>query len=146
MPLSMALSGKSIMRGIRYILTSGIAVVSMFFCTLTLGEDNEINLPSLGDEESYNWRQINNQMSPQEYRDASRHNQLVVTKVTRSYLEEQIISLGVPIKGVAMAGAAVDFAVDGGTFNLNESKTWALEFKDPINSGREMFLKFKLDW
>ena len=41
---------------------------------------------------------------------------------------------------------AVDFAVDGGTFNLNESKTWALEFKDPINSGREMFLKFKLDW
>jgi hypothetical protein len=142
----MALSGISIMCAIRYILTTGIAVASMFFATSTLGDDTEINLPSLGNEESYYWRQINDQMSPQEYRDASKHNQRVVTKVARSYLEEQFIALGVPIKGVAMAGAAVNFAVDGGTFNLNESKTLALEFKDPIDSGRGMFLKFKVDW
>jgi hypothetical protein len=145
-PLSMALSGTSIMCAIRYILTTGIAVVSMFFSTFTLGEDIDNNLPNLGNEESYYWRQINNQMSPQEYRDASKHNQHVATKVARSYLEEQIKSLGVPIKEAAVAGAAINFAVDGGTFNLNESKTLALEFKDPIASGRGMFLKFKVDW
>jgi hypothetical protein len=145
-PLSMALSGTSIMCDIRYLLTTGIAVVSMFFGTFTLGDDTESKLPNLGNEQSYYWRQINYQMSPQEYRDASKHNQRVVTKVARSYLEEQIKSLGVPIKEAAMAGAAVNFAVDGGTFNLNESKTLALEFKDPIASGREMFLKFKVDW
>ena len=146
MPLSIALSGTSIMRGIKYILTTGIVVVAMFFGTLTLAEDTQFNLPSLGDEESYYWRQVDNQMSAEEYRNTSKHNQRVVTKVARSYLEEKIISLGIPVKGVAMAGAAVNFAVSGGKFNLNKSKTLALEFDDPIDNGRAMFLKFKLDW
>ena len=146
MPLSMALSGTINMRGIKYILTTGIAVVSMFFGTLTLGEDTKFNLPTLADEKGYYWRQIDDRMSQQEYRNASKHNQRVITKMARSYLEEQFISLGIPVKGVAMAGAAVNFAVTGGKFNLNKSKTLQLEFDDPIDSGRALFLKYKLDW
>ncbi len=146
MPLSMAFSGTINMRGIKYILTTGIAVVSMFFGTLTLGEDSKFNLPTLADENGYYWRQIDDHMSQQEYRDASKHNQRVVTKMARSYLEEQFISLGIPVKGVSMAGVAVNFAVTGGKFNLNKSKTLQLEFDDPIDNGRAMFLKFKLDW
>ena len=146
MPLTMALSGTSIMRGFRYIFTAGIAVTSMFFSTLAFAEDTKFNLPTLADEKGYYWRQIDNQMSQQEYKDASKHNQRVATKLARSYLEEKIISLGIPVKGVAMAGAAVNFAVTGGKLNLNKSKTLQLEFDDPIDSGRAMYLKFKLDW
>ena len=70
MPLSIALSGTSIMRGIKYILTTGIVVVSMFFGTLTLAEDTQFNLPSLGDEESYYWRQVD---KPNVSRRVSKH-------------------------------------------------------------------------
>ena len=109
-------------------------------------DDSHFALPSLGDQETARWQTVDSSMERSEYGQAVRHNKRIVTRAARNYLEDELVSMGVSKQAVGVAGATVGFLVDGGKFNLNDSKTFALEVRDVVDNDRAMYLNYKLSW
>jgi len=81
-------------------------------------------------------------MSPEEYQNASRHNQ----RLARDMVRDTLGSLGVPDTGVGVLGAAVSLTVSKTNIPLNSSDTLGLEFKDLIDEDRRFLLRCNVDW
>jgi hypothetical protein len=96
--------------------------------------------------ERQQWRTINTNMSPEEYETAYRRNLRVVRDTLKSYSKEAFASMGVPAAGVEFMGAALGLAVRDARFDLNKSKTLALELKDVADEDRTLFLGIRMNW
>jgi len=88
------------------------------------------------------WLRIDADMSPDQYRDALRHNR----HVARSKIAHSIVSLGVPKAGADLVGIAVAAAVDDLKLPLNKSETLTLRIEDATGGDRSAFIRFKIDW
>ncbi|MEN8130118.1 MAG: hypothetical protein ABFS45_07955 [Pseudomonadota bacterium] len=123
-----------------------ILAVFFIFTAPVLAEDNGAELPSLGVFQTARWQDVNVQMAPRKYGKAVRHNQRIIQRAARNYVEGGLVSMGIPKQAVAITGATVGFLVKGGHLNLNESKTLALVVREVTDSDRAMLLKYKLGW
>ena len=85
-------------------------------------------------------------MKPHEYREAIRSNRRLAGKISRNYLENELISHGVSRKMVRFTGATLGFLVNGARLNLNESKTMMLELRDVAQREPALMLMLNLDW
>lgn len=114
--------------------------------TPAFADDNNVELPSLGESQQLKWHDVNSQMARQEYGEAVRNNKRSILKVSRNYVEGQLKSMGITEEAVRITGATVGFLVDGARYHLNKSKTVALEAKDVVDNDRALFLRYKLGW
>jgi len=93
------------------------------------------------------WQTYSTDLSDQEYRRISRHNQRRIRNFVKSYSENTLLSMGVPETGIKVMGVAAALAANRNTtLYLNKSHFLALEFKDVANDNRTMFLGFKKKW
>lgn len=93
------------------------------------------------------WQTYSTDLSDQEYRRISRHNQRRVRNIVKSYSENTLLSMGVPESGVKFVGIAAGLAANrNATLYLNKNRFLALQFKDVINDNRAMFIGIKMDW
>ena len=86
-------------------------------------------------------------MSPREYKDACRNNRRHVIDSVMSYSEQALAAIGTSGKAIkfvqAVAGVA---ASDSAKLYLNNSKLFALEFRNLSDKEQSLLLKMKLDW
>ncbi|MGI9320617.1 MAG: hypothetical protein ACR2O5_04330 [Thiogranum sp.] len=103
--------------------------------------------PGKLDTATHQWRKVDVDMSPREYKDACRSNRRHVIDSVMSYSEQALASIGAPGKGIrfvqAIAGVA---ASDSAKLYLNNSKLFALEFRNISDEEQSLLLKMKLDW
>lgn len=92
------------------------------------------------------WQDIDSGMSAEDYQSSSRRNLRLVRKSAKHFILQASSSAGIPEQGVALTGAALGLVLEGAKFNLNESKTMALELDDVTGEDRAISLRFKLDW
>jgi hypothetical protein len=92
------------------------------------------------------WQDIDSGMSAEDYQSSSRQNLRLVRKSAKYFILQTSASAGIPEQGVALTGAALGLVLEGAKFNLNESKTMALELDDVTGEDRAISLRFKLDW
>jgi len=93
------------------------------------------------------WQTYSNDLSDQEYRKISRHNQRRIRNFVKSYSKNTLLSIGVPETGIKVMGVAAALAANRNTtLYLNKNHFLALEFKDVTNDNRAMFFGFKMDW
>jgi hypothetical protein len=97
------------------------------------------------------WQSLNDRMSEHEYKEACKDNQRIVRKFIKSRSMTMMDSVGIPETGSRLLGAAAGMAANLVTnkdmkLNLNESRTMALEFRDPAGNDNSLMLRFKLDW
>jgi len=104
---------------------------------------DEVFLTAMRQEaERHQWRQIDLNMTSEEYRESFQHNRRLV----RDTLRSTVTSLGVAGKGAGLMGAAIALAVDDSRLHLNKNKTMAFEFKDLIEEDRRVDFRINLDW
>ncbi len=93
------------------------------------------------------WQTYTNDLSDQEYRSISRHNQRRVRNFFESYSENTLLAMGIPKTGVKVIGVAAGLAASqDATLYLNKSRFLALEFKDLVKDKRTVFFGIKMDW
>jgi hypothetical protein len=99
------------------------------------------------DRDREKWQTFSAEMSPGDYRRAVRDNQRQLRKFVKSYSSETLAAVGVPRAGIAFLGAAAGLAVDGDArLPLNDSKTFALQFDNVVDSDRGLLFTFKKSW
>ena len=124
-----------------------LALLSLIITTPALAEESHIDLPSLGASQGPQLRQVNGTMTHQEYRSAVRHNQRMIRRLTRDYVEDRLASMGMSERAVSLTGATMGFLVEGGgKVSLNNSDTLALEVKDFAEGDRAMLFRYKVNW
>ncbi len=123
-----------------------LLVFFFIFTTPVLAENDGAELPSLGASQTAHWQDVNVQMAPRKYGKAVRHNQRIIQRVARNYVEGGLVSMGISKQAVAITGATVGFLIKGGHLDLNESETLALVVREVTDSDRAMLLRFKLGW
>ena len=125
-----------------------IFVLLVIAHTALYAEDGEVRLPQLSQPDQQigglEWREVGGQMSLEEYNEASHYNQRLVGRAVRDYVEGKFLLLGVPDEALELTGAAIGFAVQGGTFKLNDKM--ALEVEDVLDGDPVIFYKMKFDW
>lgn len=95
----------------------------------------------------HEWQAVSGDMSMDEYRDAYRHNQRIVSDSVKSYSESALTSIGIPKSGVKFISAATGLAVgQDANFYLDERKIMALELKDTAHDERAVLFRIKIDW
>lgn len=127
------------------IVTRIFALFCIFTAPVLAGDDGT-ELPILGVYQTAHWQDVNAQMAPGKYGKAIRHNQRIIQRAARDYVEGGLVSMGIPKQAVAITGATIGFLMRGGRLNLNESKTVALEVREVTDRSRTMLLRFKLGW
>jgi len=123
-----------------------VFVLFVTLCSSAFADSSKLSIPDLYQTKASQWRGVHSQMSSREYRRAAHFNRGRVAKAMSNYVEGTFLSLGVPEKGVAAAGAVVGFAFNGARLNLNQSKTMAFEVTDVIQQKPVLLLKLNLDW
>jgi len=126
-----------------------IIVASVFLMatsSIVHGEDKEQpTLLNLGFKQQY-LHGINKDLSPQEYKEISSRNRRFARKTLRSYSKHALGLTGIPEQGVNFMGAALGLVMNGASLDLNDSETFALEFKDVGNPDRSLYFGVNLDW
>jgi hypothetical protein len=92
------------------------------------------------------WRTIDADMSPYEYRLASRQNKRLVIDIMTFHSKRALASTGIPEQAIGLAGTAALLPVRDTRFHLNRSRTLAVEFQDVTDEDRTLFLEFKKKW
>ena len=93
-----------------------------------------------------NWQSVDSAMSAKEYRNSSRQNLRLARKSARKLILRATSSMGIPEQGAVLTGAALGLVMEGAKFNLNESKTMALELDEVASEDPAISLKFRLEW
>ena len=95
------------------------------------------------------WHSVTAQMSPEEYRDAYRHNQRRLRDEVKSYSMDALRSAGVPETGIRLMGVAAGLAVDGDAqlyLTRAKSRGPVLEFRDLVSGDPGVLLGIHLKW
>lgn len=108
----------------------------------------EYRNPSAADDEMQQsqWRTIDADMSPYEYRLASRQNKRLVIDIMTFHSKRALASTGIPEQVIGLTGTAALLPVRDTRFHLNSSRTLAVEFQDVMDGDRTLFLEFKRKW
>ena len=133
-----------------------ITVVSAFLLmagSAVHAEDGDSSFLGLGiksNEFGYQhqtFHRVETNLSPREYEDIYRHNQLVTRETLRSYSNNVLKMIGIPKQGGYVMGAALGLVInDRVGLDLNKSKTLALEFEDVDKAERSLYFRIKLGW
>ena len=100
-----------------------------------------------GDRDRPKWQTYSTDMSQSDYERAVRDNQKQLRRFVKSYSSETLAAVGVPKAGIAFLGAAAGLAVDGDArLPLNDSKTFALQFDNVVDSERGLMFTYKKSW
>lgn len=91
-------------------------------------------------------RTIDLDMSRSEYRKAYRKNQRLVVDFMEFHSKRALKSTGIPERAIGLAGSAALLPLRDTRFNLNSSKTMAVEFQDVMHEDRALLLEFKRKW
>lgn len=103
--------------------------------------------PATGHEkQASQWRSIDADMSPAEYRRAYRQNQRQVVDFVTFQSKRALASTGVSERAIVLVGTAALVPVRNTRFHLNNRKTMAMQFQDVMNNDRALFLEFKTKW
>lgn len=92
------------------------------------------------------WRTIDADMSPYEYRVASRKNKRLLIDTMTFHTKRALASTGIPEQAIGLAGTAALLPVRDTRFHLNRSRSLAVEFQDVMDGDRTLFLEFKRKW
>lgn len=113
----------------------------------TIRADDDLNLPDLSSPDDTQWRETTPSMSTEAYKQAYDYNRRLLRRALTQYLESKFTSLGVSETTFRLTEGALFLAFKhDAEFNLNESKTMALEFSDLTDEDRAMLYKFKFNW
>lgn len=95
----------------------------------------------------YAWRTVSMEMSPEEYRDASRANRHFLRHFFNTQTSAVLQSMSVPETGMRMLGAVAALTLDhDAKLYLNKSRTLVLNLADVADDRRALRLGFKLEW
>ena len=97
-------------------------------------------------EREEHWRIVTPDMSPHEFREATRNNQRLVGDTLKTYSENVFTSIGLSKKNINYVGAAIGLAVQDARFHLDDKKMLALEIKDITDGDRAVFVGINMDW
>lgn len=89
---------------------------------------------------------IDNGISIENYEELYHNNQKYLRGTLKSYSMHVLGSVGIPDKMTKIIGASVGFITNGAKLDLNQSKTFAIEFKDVGTQDRAMYFSVDLDW
>jgi len=92
------------------------------------------------------WRNIDADMSPYEYRVACRQNKRLVIDTMAFHSKRALAPAGIPEQAIGLAGTAALLPIHDTRFHLNRSRTLAVEFQDVMDGDRTLFLEFKRTW
>jgi hypothetical protein len=92
------------------------------------------------------WRSIDADMSPYEYRVASRQNKRLVIDIMTFHSKRALASTGISEDAMGLVGTAALLPVRDTRFHLNRSRTLAVEFQDVTDEDRTLLLEFKRKW
>jgi hypothetical protein len=92
------------------------------------------------------WQTIDADMSPYEYRVASRQNKRLVIDIMTFHPKRALASTGIPGQAIGLAGTAALLPLRDTRFHLNSSRTLAVEFQDVMDGDRTLLLEFKRKW
>jgi hypothetical protein len=124
-----------------------LVTVLLFTLSPMVSAQDWNSTPGKLDTETHQWRKVDVDMSPREYKDACRNNRRHVIDSVISYSEQALASIGTPGKGIkfvqAVAGVA---ASDSAKLYLNNSKLFALELRNISDEEQSLLLKMNLDW
>jgi hypothetical protein len=99
------------------------------------------------DTARYQLQPVHSDMSDYEYRRVYRKNQKRVRKFITHYSEDALHSLGIPRRGIRVAGALAGAAItQDATLYLNDGKSLALDIRDAARNDRVVFLAYKHSW
>lgn len=123
----------------------------MTVATVSVHAEGRDSASKYSASDKFQWRQIADDVSINEYRKTYRHNQRVLRSAVRSYSRSAAASLGLPEKATQLAEVTAGLATSLLTnqdlkFRLNDKKTFAIEIKDPADNDRTLFLNYKLKW
>lgn len=125
---------------------NAISALPLLLCS-SLNAQGPLVVGDRSEADAFRWKVYAGDMSAEEYRQAYRDNQDQVLDFVENYSESTLISLGIPRKGVHMMGAVVGAAIgQDATLYLNDSKSLAIDIKDPDGNDRAVYLGVKLDW
>ena len=125
-----------------------IFAVAALFCSTasTAAEQVQSPISELFHDDGNQWLKIDSNMSPEEYQNSGRQNQRMMRKSAKKLLLQASKSVGIPKQGVALTGAAVGLVLEGAKFNLNESKTMALQLNEVASQERAISLRIRFHW
>jgi len=107
----------------------------------------EYRTSSAADHETQQqWRTIDADMSPYEYRVASRRNKRLLIDIMTFHSKRALASTGISEDTMGLVGAAALLPVRDTRFHLNRSRTLAVEFQDVMEGDRTLLLEFKRKW
>ena len=92
------------------------------------------------------WRTIDADMPPSEYRRVYRQNRRQVVDFMEFHSKRALASTGISERAIGVVGTAALLPVRDTRFHLNSSKTMAVEFQDVMGGDRTLFLEFKKKW
>jgi len=123
----------------------------MTVATVSVHAEGRDSASKYSESDKFQWRQVADGVSINEYRKTYRHNQRVLRAAVRSYSRSAAASMGLPEKATQLAEVTAGVATSLLTnqdlkFRLNDKKTFALEIKDPADNDRALFLNYKLKW
>ena len=92
------------------------------------------------------WQNIDADMSPAEYRTAYRQNRRQLTEFLSHHSRRALATTGISERAIGFVGTAALLPVRDTRFNLNKSKTMAVQVQDVTDGDRALFLQFKKKW
>ncbi len=117
--------------------------ISTPFCVVA----SEFHLPEFYDSVTFHWQHADTQVSPDKYKQTSRHNKRLLRRAIKDYLATNFTSLGVPRSALMLSEIVVFLAIgQDAKFNLNDNKTMALELKDLNDEDRAILYELKFSW
>ena len=128
-------------------LVNFVVILSLVIIAPLSARDTDYSLPDLSGPVKFQWQHTDPLMSGDEYKQAARYNKRLLRRAVKHYLESAFLSLGASENTLKLTGAALGFAImRGAKFNLNASKTMALELKDVDDDDRAIFYKYQFSW
>ena len=125
---------------------TGTMLVLMLLGSPALGAEYGNLSDSDAERRLSRWWSIDADMSPAEYRTAYRQNRRQLLDFLSHHSKRALVASGVSERAIVFVGTAALLPLRDTRFNLNKSKTMAVQVQDVTDEDRALFLQFKSKW
>jgi hypothetical protein len=125
--------------------------ITSILCTLVCSsvvhaDGKEKTLYAAVTPESSRWQQTSAAMTASDYQRSVSNNQAIVQRQLQTYSERLLDSAGAYGPAIGLFGAAIAVAATDTRYNLNDSKTMGMVFRDTTGSDRSVLIEYRKYW
>jgi len=121
-------------------------LVGIVCSSVVHADDKEKTLYAAASTEGSRWQQTSEAMPLNDYERSVSNNQELVKQQIKTYSDRLLANAGAYGHAIGLLGATIAVVSTDKRYNLNDSKTMGMVFRDTASNERSVLLEYRKSW